>query len=54
MLKMTPTQASEVTKLSCPRCNEKVPRVGLRKGSKIEGLAFKCKRCGGFWEVKTE
>ena len=54
MLKITPTEASDVTKISCPRCNEKIPRVGLKKGSKIEGLTFKCKRCSYFWEVKTE
>jgi uncharacterized Zn finger protein len=54
MLKMTPAETAEVTKISCPKCNEKVPRVGLLKGSKVEGLTFKCKRCGSFWEVKTE
>lgn len=54
MLKTTPAEAAEVTKISCPKCNEKVPRVGLLKGSKVEGLTFKCKRCGSFWEVKTE
>ncbi len=54
MLKITPTEASEVTKLSCPQCNEKVPRVALLKDSKVDGLAFKCKKCGSLWKVKTE
>ena len=54
MLKITPIEASEVTNIKCPKCNEKLPRVGLRKGSKTKGLTFKCKKCGGYWEVSTE
>lgn len=54
MLKITPTDTTEVTKISCPKCNDKLPRVGLQKGSKIEGLSFKCKKCGSIWSVKTE
>ena len=54
MLKITPTEASEVTRLKCPECEEKVPRVGIKKGSLVDGLTFKCKRCGKLWSVKTE
>lgn len=56
MLEIIPTEASEVTRLTCPKCGEKVPRVGIKKGSHIEGLTFKCKRCGELCEViaKTE
>ena len=54
MIKITLTKASEVTKLSCPHCKERVPCVAIKKGSKLEGLTFKCKRCGSLWEVKTE
>lgn len=54
MLKIKPVESSGVTKISCPLCNEKIPRVGLLKGSRVDGLTFKCKKCGNFWEVKTE
>lgn len=45
---------SEITKLVCPHCGEKVQRVAFAKDSKIEGFSFKCKRCGSFWNVKSE
>ncbi len=54
MLNITKAKESEVTKLVCPHCHEKVPRVGIKKDSKIEGLTFKCRKCGFLWEVKTE
>lgn len=54
MLTITPANAAAVTKVVCPACNEKVPRLGILPGSKIEGLTFKCKRCGTLWEIKTE
>ena len=54
MFTITPAKESEVTNLVCPHCHEKVPRVGIKKGSKLEGLTFRCKRCGQLWEVKTE
>ncbi len=54
MLKITPTDTQQVTKLICPHCNERVPRIGLLKGSKIDGLTFKCKKCSKTFEVKTE
>ena len=46
--------ASAVKKIACPGCGEKIPRIGLLRESKIQGLTFRCKRCGGLWEVKTE
>jgi predicted RNA-binding Zn-ribbon protein involved in translation (DUF1610 family) len=54
MLHITPAPGAQVTKIMCPTCNEKIPRIGLLPGSKIEGMTFKCKRCGALWEVKTE
>jgi transposase len=54
MLEITPAMGAPVTKITCPACNEKIPRLGLLPGSKIEGLTFKCKRCGKLWEIKTE
>lgn len=54
MFTITPTVESEITRIVCPHCNEKVPRVGLTKGSKIQGLTFKCRKCGRLWTVKTE
>ncbi|MBQ7363752.1 MAG: hypothetical protein IJW48_04810 [Clostridia bacterium] len=54
MLKITKIAPGEVTKIVCPECKEPLHRVGLLKNSKIDGLSFKCKRCGGMWKVKTE
>ena len=51
---ITPTDSREITKLVCPECGERVKNVALRKDSRIEGLTFKCKRCGRFFSVKTE
>lgn len=54
MLKIIPIDITDVTKLVCPHCKEKVSRVGLTKESQVVGLVFKCKRCSKFWEVRTE
>ena len=54
MLKIVQTEQSEITKLVCPKCSEKVPRVGLTKNSKIQGLTFKCRKCGTLWSVSTD
>ena len=54
MIVMTETKPQEVTKLSCPACKEQVSRVGLIKGSTVDGLSFKCKKCGKLWVVKTK
>ncbi len=51
---ITPTEKQEITKIVCPDCKEKVRQVGLLKESKIQGLTFKCKRCGKLWTVKSE
>ena len=53
MLIVIPAEASEVTRLKCPECKEKLPLVGVKKDSRIDGLCFKCKRCGALWSVKT-
>ena len=54
MLEIIPTEASEVTRLTCPKCGDKVPRVGIKKDSTISGLTFKCHRCGQLCEVKAK
>ena len=54
MLKITPIGESKVTRIKCPRCREKLPRIGLLEGSKIDGLSFTCKKCGERWKVSTE
>ena len=54
MLIITPTAESDITKIVCPHCGSKVPRIGLQKESKIKGLTFKCRTCGKLYEVTTE
>lgn len=54
MIHIVPATESAVTKLVCPHCHEKVPRVAIKKGSKVEGLTFRCRKCSKLWEVKTE
>ena len=49
-----PAGHDELKKLVCPACREKVPRVGISKDSKIQGLSFECRRCGKLWAIKTE
>lgn len=51
MFKIIPAEVTAITKLSCPHCGERVPRVGLKRGSSVSGLTFRCRRCGRFWEV---
>ena len=52
-IQIVSTSKQEVTKIACPNCGERVKQIGLRKDSVIDGLSFKCKKCGLFWEVKT-
>lgn len=54
MLSITPAAKSDITHIVCPHCKEKLARVGLHKSSKIDGLTFKCRKCGKLWNVKTE
>ena len=60
MLTITPTMESEITKIVCPHCNTKVPRMPMyvfglnEKDSIVKGLTFKCRTCGKLYEVKTE
>lgn len=51
MLKITKTEPAKVSSIHCPDCGEKLARVGLLTASKITGLTFKCKRCGGLFAV---
>ena len=50
---ITPTEKTDVTKLVCPGCGEKVKGVGLKPNSITQGLSFKCRRCGELWEVNS-
>jgi len=45
---------NEITRIVCPDCGEKLRGVGLEKDSKIQGLVFRCKRCGAYKCVTTE
>ena len=54
MLIIIPAEACKVTRLKCPECKEKLPLVGIKKDSQIDGLSFTCKRCGRLWETKTK
>lgn len=51
MYDIRPAKESEITKIVCPDCRERLPRIGLLKDSNIKGLTFKCGRCGKLWEV---
>lgn len=53
MLKITKTTEAQVSKIECPLCGKRVPKVGLLKGSHVEGFTFKCSQCGNYWEVQT-
>ena len=53
MLSITPAPVCEVTNITCPACRERLPRVGIPKGSRIDHFTFKCRRCGRLWAVKT-
>lgn len=48
-----PAGEVEITHLKCPLCRLKVPRVGIKKGSTIDGLFWSCRRCGNRWEVEA-
>lgn len=48
------TEKNGITRIVCPECGEKVKGVGLEKNSKIEGLVFRCKRCGTYHSVTTK
>lgn len=50
---ITKTIKSDVTKIICPSCGEKVKGVGLKPNSRTSGLSFKCRRCGELWEVNS-
>lgn len=52
--KIVPAEKSEVTKILCPHCKDRLPRVALKKGSKCSGVTFTCRRCGMLWEIKSE
>ena len=54
MLEIIPTEASAVKRIACPQCGEKLPRVGLKRDSHIEGLTFRCGKCGTMNEVKSK
>jgi transcription initiation factor IIE alpha subunit len=54
MLKITPAEACRVTRLRCYACRERLPRVGLKENSHIEGLTFTCAKCGKVNEVDTK
>ena len=51
---ITPAQKSDVTRIICPECGEKVRGVGLLKDSSVRGLTFTCKRCRALWHVETK
>ena len=53
MLIIKPAEKSEITRLVCPHCKERVARVGLKKDSTVDGLTWVCRRCGMLWEAKT-
>lgn len=53
MLTIDPIAPTEVTKVNCPACGERVPRVGLLKDSRVDGVTFKCKRCGRIWVIRA-
>ncbi len=52
-LKILPCEKTEVTRLVCPQCGEKVRGVGLLKNSVVSGLSFSCKRCHERWKIET-
>ena len=54
MLSYTAAEPSSITKLVCPVCKERVPRIGLLSDSRITGLTFKCKKCGRMWQVESD
>lgn len=53
MIVILPTEVSDITKIQCPSCGEKVRSIGLLKGSRVDGLTFKCRKCGKLWRITT-
>ena len=51
-MRIVPSKEQSVRRIACPFCEEKIKGIGVLPGGSIDGLAFKCKRCGKFWEVK--
>lgn len=54
MLTITETGAMDMKKLSCPHCHDVLPRVRLSRESRIQGLTFRCRKCGRYWAVTSE
>ena len=54
MIEIFPVEPSEVSRIVCPKCGTKLPQVGLKKDSKVDGLTFRCGKCGALQGVKTE
>lgn len=46
MLKTEKIEATKVSAIHCYSCGEKFPRLGLLPNSDVNGLTFRCKRCG--------
>ena len=53
MMNIIPANESEITRVVCPHCKERVARIGIKKESCINGLTFRCRRCGMLWELQT-
>ena len=52
---ITPAErTTEVTKILCPQCKERLRSVVLLKDSKVDKLSFTCTRCKNIWNVKSE
>ena len=47
------SEKGENTRNICPECGEKVRGVGLLKDSRVDGLVFRCRKCGAFLTVTT-
>ena len=54
MFSITPARECEITKVICPQCGERLPKVGLLKSSHIEGMTFRCGKCKKLWAVSSE
>ncbi len=53
-LEITNCQREEMTRVICPDCGEWVRGIWLLKSSRIEGLIFRCSRCGAHKKVRAE
>ena len=54
MLIIVPAEKQEITKIVCPSCRERVKDVGLAKDSKVDGLLFRCRKCGAYNKLTTK